>query len=254
MNSIINIGASSNYKVAGNPWAAVMPRTEEGLQATLDSFQASPAQEAAPARGSAPRELVSRATVESLQKTTLATATAAAANPSLCPAIRVILLGAASSCKALQASMLAKEFDVPHLHMGDLIKGEIASGSRLGNLLGKAIAAGNDSPAELLQQLITQRLDEEDVQKGFILDAYPTDLAAKDADALAMKLDDLKIVELADTKACASGSCELPAVKTVRNRGDYYSVDDNGDPQEVTDVLGALAMNFQAPQVSFLRV
>lgn len=239
-----NIVASGTYALGGSPWSAVMPRNNEGMEATLqDSVSISPA----PATETAPMDATS---IESLQKTTMTVGLQAASTH--CPIIRLILLGAEKSCKKDGAKMLAEEFEVPHLHMGDLIKKEIASGSRLGHKIQNAIEKGNKSPCELLQML-KQRLSQDDVQNGFILDAYPSDLAPKEAEFLTRNLQDLRIVEINDSTGKSTCPTAIPAVEALRERGEYYSVDDSGDPQEVNNVLGALAMNFQAPQINFLR-
>ncbi|HEU0190740.1 MAG TPA: adenylate kinase [Mycobacterium sp.] len=87
--------------------------------------------------------------------------------------MRVVLLGAPGSGKGTQAVKLSETLGVPQISTGDLFRSNIAEGTELGRQAKQYLDAGDLVPAELTNALVDDRLNDEDAQKGFILDGYP---------------------------------------------------------------------------------
>jgi len=85
--------------------------------------------------------------------------------------MRLIIIGPQASGKGTQASMLAKEMGLSHLSMGEKLRQEAASGSRLGHQIKERIDKGELVPNELVEKM-TKRLIKESNGK-FILDGFP---------------------------------------------------------------------------------
>ncbi|WP_119719422.1 adenylate kinase [Cognatilysobacter tabacisoli] len=95
--------------------------------------------------------------------------------------MRLVLLGAPGSGKGTQASRLKEHLQVPHVSTGDLLRAEVAAGSKLGLEAKGIMAAGNLVSDEILLGMLEDRFSRPDTGGGFILDGYPRNLAQADA-------------------------------------------------------------------------
>ena len=95
--------------------------------------------------------------------------------------MRLVLLGAPGSGKGTQAARLKDHLQVPHISTGDLLRAEVAAGSRLG-LEAKGIMARGELVSDaILLGMLEDRFSRPDTRGGFILDGYPRNLAQADA-------------------------------------------------------------------------
>lgn len=252
--STISINQPPHRLATGNPWGAVAPRAHLGneeYKLVPDSVQINSQQTSAPAaaKQTAAAGKLSTPSLQALgQQTAQAVASAAHANPMM-----LVLLGSHDSSKLNQAQKLAENLGLVHLHMGDLIKEEVASGSDLGKAISCSLEDGNASPAVLLYELVADRVKQDDCREhGFILDAYPEDFKDHKAEDLLKELSGLRLIQLeGSTQNCPD--C-IPLLDAAREKGAYFEIDDEEDEQDTADVLEALVDNFQSAPVQFLKI
>ncbi|HEY4555101.1 MAG TPA: adenylate kinase [Lysobacter sp.] len=91
--------------------------------------------------------------------------------------MRLVLLGAPGSGKGTQAARLKDHLQVPHISTGDLLRAEVAAGSKLGLEAKEIMAAGQLVSDEILLGMLEDRFSRADTANGFILDGYPRNLA-----------------------------------------------------------------------------
>lgn len=91
--------------------------------------------------------------------------------------MRIVLLGAPGSGKGTQAQKLISEYGIPQISTGDLLRAAVSSGSELGQKAKAAMDAGQLVSDEIVLGMIEERLQEDDAQKGFILDGFPRNLS-----------------------------------------------------------------------------
>ncbi|WP_405227614.1 adenylate kinase [Lentisalinibacter sediminis] len=99
--------------------------------------------------------------------------------------MRIVLLGAPGSGKGTQAQRLMARKGIPQISTGDLLRAAVASGSELGRKAKAAMDAGELVSDDLVLGMIRERLNEDDVADGFILDGFPRN------ESQAGSLDDL---------------------------------------------------------------
>lgn len=87
-----------------------------------------------------------------------------------------IFIGPPGSGKGTQTIILSKEYNLPHVDTGALLRAEIASGSQIGKRADERIKQGKLVPLEIVAEIIKNRLMQPDCANGFILDGYPRSL------------------------------------------------------------------------------
>ncbi|GAB3103032.1 adenylate kinase [Lysobacter terrae] len=95
--------------------------------------------------------------------------------------MRLVLLGAPGSGKGTQAARLKDHLQVPHISTGDLLRAEVAAGSKLGLEAKEVMARGELVSDAILLGMLEDRFSRPDTANGFILDGYPRNLAQADA-------------------------------------------------------------------------
>ncbi len=149
--------------------------------------------------------------------------------------MRLVLLGAPGSGKGTQATRLKDHLQVPHISTGDLLRAEVAAGSKLGLEAKEIMARGDLVSDAILLGMIEDRLSRADTANGFILDGYPRNLAQASAlDALLgrigqpidcavqLDVDNELLVERIAGRAKAEGRADdIP--ESVRKRLSVYT-------------------------------
>jgi len=100
--------------------------------------------------------------------------------------MRIILLGPPGAGKGTQAKVLAKKLNLVHISTGDLLRQNVYGGTKLGLQAKDFMNKGALVPDELVTSMLSERFNQDDVKKGFILDGYPRTL--KQAESLDVLL------------------------------------------------------------------
>ena len=87
--------------------------------------------------------------------------------------MRVLIVGPQGAGKGTQATLLAKNLQVPHISTGDIFRANATAGTELGALAKKYMDAGELVPDEVTSAMVKARLAESDVDGGFLLDGFP---------------------------------------------------------------------------------
>src|SRR5688500_18201061 len=82
-------------------------------------------------------------------------------------------MGVQGSGKGTQAALLAREYDLVHISVGDIFRWHIQHHTKLGARVLRTIAAGQLVADEIVDEIVRARLEQHDWNYGFILDGFP---------------------------------------------------------------------------------
>ena len=85
----------------------------------------------------------------------------------------VLLLGAPGVGKGTQAQRLMRDFGVPQISTGDLLREHVKDGSALGVTAKSLMERGLLVPDELVNDMVADRLGWPDARDGYVLDGFP---------------------------------------------------------------------------------
>jgi len=90
---------------------------------------------------------------------------------------RLVLLGPPGAGKGTQAARLAERLGVPAISTGDIFRANIKGGTPLGRTVQEYTSRGALVPDSVTNEMVRDRLAQEDVADGFLLDGYPRNVA-----------------------------------------------------------------------------
>ena len=87
--------------------------------------------------------------------------------------MNLILLGPPGAGKGTQAVGICERYGIPHISTGDMLRAAIANGTETGMKAKVFMDRGQLVPDEVLIEMVRERLNEKDCEKGFLLDGFP---------------------------------------------------------------------------------
>lgn len=139
--------------------------------------------------------------------------------------MKIILLGPPGAGKGTIAKALMQQDGSVQISTGDILRGAIAAGTRLGKQVEAAMAAGNLVTDELIMDIMEERLQEEDCKQGYLLDGFPRTIPQAEAlKALLAKLGEKLDCALELDMPRDVIMDRLTTRRTCSNCGEIYNV------------------------------
>ena len=85
----------------------------------------------------------------------------------------LIFFGPPGAGKGTQASLIGKNYKIPHLSTGDILRDKLLQKDELSRKLKFLMDKGQLVSDDFLNEIVSNRINEKDCSKGFILDGYP---------------------------------------------------------------------------------
>lgn len=159
--------------------------------------------------------------------------------------LNLILLGPPGAGKGTQAERLQADFKLAHISTGDMLRKQVADGTKLGQEAKSYMDKGELVPDEVIIGMITQRIQEADAREGFLLDGFPRNESQADALDAALseqgrRLTGVLMIEVPDDEVVRRLTGRRVCVK---NPSHIYHIElDPPKHDEVCDQDGARLM------------
>ena len=95
--------------------------------------------------------------------------------------MKVLLLGAPGAGKGTQAQFITREFGIPQISTGDMLRTAIKAGTPLGLEAKKIMDAGGLVRDDIIIGMVKERIAQPDCANGFLFDGFPRTLAQAEA-------------------------------------------------------------------------
>jgi len=113
--------------------------------------------------------------------------------------MRLILLGAPGAGKGTQAAFICKQFGIPQISTGDMLRAAVKAGSELGLAAKRVMDSGALVSDDIIIGLVKERITQPDCARGFLFDGFPRTIPQADAMKNAgVKLDLVLEIDVPD--------------------------------------------------------
>lgn len=90
-------------------------------------------------------------------------------------------MGPAGAGKGTMSDLILKEYDIPHISTGDMLRENVRNNTELGKEAKSYMDAGKLVPDDVINAMVEDRLQQPDCQKGYLLDGFPRTLVQAEA-------------------------------------------------------------------------
>jgi adenylate kinase len=153
--------------------------------------------------------------------------------------MRLILLGPPGSGKGTQAQRLVHKYGIVQLSTGEMLRAAVAAQTPVGIEAQTVMASGGLVPDEIVVGIISDRIDQPDAARGFILDGFPRTVPQAEALDELLKKKHIKLDAVVELRV--NESALLQRVETrvaeMRARGEEVRIDDT--PEVLTKRLAS---------------
>ncbi len=113
--------------------------------------------------------------------------------------MKIILLGAPGAGKGTQAQFLTKQYNIPQISTGDMLRAAIKAGTQMGKMAKEAMDTGKLVTDEIIIGLVKDRIAEDDCKNGFLLDGFPRTIPQAEAvTAAGIEIDAVIEIDVPD--------------------------------------------------------
>jgi adenylate kinase len=145
--------------------------------------------------------------------------------------MRIVLLGPPGAGKGTQAKQLVSKYGIVQLSTGDMLRAAVAAGTPIGLKAKDIMARGALVPDEVVVAIVSDRIDQADAKRGFILDGFPRTVPQAEALDRMLEQKDLRLdgVVALEVDPAILVRRIATRVEEMKARGEALRPDDNPD-------------------------
>jgi len=120
--------------------------------------------------------------------------------------MRLIVLGPPGAGKGTQAQRLVERYSIPQLSTGEMLRVAVATGTEIGREAKAIMDRGELVPDDVVNHMVSDRIDQEDCRRGFILDGFPRTVAQAEALTVMLEQKGVKLDAVIELKVDRGGA------------------------------------------------
>lgn len=150
--------------------------------------------------------------------------------------MKIILLGPPGAGKGTQASVITKEFNIPQISTGDMLRAAVSAGTELGKQAKQIMDEGGLVSDDIILGLVKERITQDDCKNGYLFDGFPRTIAqAEGMLSASIAVEFVVEIQVDDEKIIR----RMSGRRVHLDSGRTYHVEFNPPKQEgVDDVTG----------------
>ncbi len=150
--------------------------------------------------------------------------------------MKIILLGPPGAGKGTQANVITRQFNIPQISTGDMLRAAVSAGTELGKQAKQIMDEGGLVSDDIILGLVKQRITEDDCKNGYLFDGFPRTIAQAEG-MLSASIEVEYVVEIqVDDEAIIR---RMSGRRVHLDSGRTYHVEFNPPKQEgIDDVTG----------------
>ena len=90
--------------------------------------------------------------------------------------MNILIIGAPGTGKGTMSNLIVDKYHVVHISTGDMLRHAVALKTEVGLKAQEYMEAGKLVPDEIIHGVILERLKEDDIKDGFLMDGYPRNI------------------------------------------------------------------------------
>jgi adenylate kinase len=112
---------------------------------------------------------------------------------------KYVIMGIQGSGKGTQAKLLAADFDLTHISVGDIFRWHVDQHTKIGAHVKRIMAVGELVEDELVESIVRGRLDGHDWNFGFVVDGFPRNIRQAEFFLESYDIDGVILLEMPDS-------------------------------------------------------
>jgi adenylate kinase len=145
------------------------------------------------------------------------------------------IMGIQGCGKGTQAKLLADDFHLVHISVGDIFRWNVQNHTKLAAFVKRVMNEGKLVPDDIVIDVVTSRLEEHDWNYGFILDGFPRNKAQAEHFLSAYDIDAVILIDVPDRVVMDRILARRLCSKCKR---DYNMVSNPPTKEGVCDICG----------------
>jgi adenylate kinase len=103
--------------------------------------------------------------------------------------MNLLIIGAPGAGKGTMSELILEKYHLVHVSTGDMLRAAVKAGTPVGLKAQEYMNKGALVPDEVIHDIITERLSQDDMEAGFLFDGYPrTENQAIDLDSILKEI------------------------------------------------------------------
>lgn len=170
--------------------------------------------------------------------------------------MNILIMGPAGSGKGTMSKFIKDEYMVAHISTGDMLRENVKNETSLGLIAKGYMESGKLVPDELINEMVKERIQQDDCKNGYLMDGFPRTLVQAEAFEDMTNIINKKVDVVIDLKVNIDDlASRITGRRVCKNCGSIYHIVTSPSKVEgVCDVCGSSLVQRKDDTIEQLQV